>query len=223
MKKYQLTEIQFFISNRISIFIKMGNGYRIEPEHCHIDAIISAYFHRKFENGDPWMLRDITWYLKNRKNKKRFIEAIVNRHKNLVSTVKSIVHFQKDFFDSGSLMSLRPLLPRNVADEINLNEKTVRLILKNKYVDTPHGLFELKFFFDQVGYDMRDGKKIASKGVKEIIKNIIESENKAKPFSDQKLTDILRNDYTPKIELKTVRNYRKAMGVSNSRLRKWPC
>ena len=79
------------------------------------------------------------------------------------------------------------------ADEINLNESTVRRILKNKYVDTPHGIFELKFFFDKVGFDMRDGRRIASKGVKELIKKIIESENKAKPCSDRQISDMLRS------------------------------
>jgi RNA polymerase sigma-54 factor len=202
---------------------KNGNGYRIEPEHCYIDAIISEYFHRKFGNGDPWMLRDIAGYLKSRENKRRFIEAIVKRHKNAYSTIKSIVHFQKDFFDSGSKVCLRPLIARDVADEINLNESTVRRIRKNKYVDTPHGIWELEFFFDREGFDTRDGRRIASKGVKELIKKIIESENKAKPCSDRQISDMLRNDHKLKIELRTVRNYREAMGVLNTRLRKWPC
>lgn len=202
---------------------KNGNGYRIEPEHCHIDAIISEYFHRKFETGDPWMLRDIAGYLKSRENKRRFIEAIVNRHKNVISTIKSIIHFQRDFFDSGSLMSLKPLIARDVAEEINLDESTVRRIRKNKYVDTPHGIFKLEFFFDRKGFDMRDGKRIASEGVKELIQNIIESENKAKPYSDQQITDMLTNDYKLKIGRKTVSNYREAMGELDSRSRKWPC
>jgi RNA polymerase sigma-54 factor len=204
---------------------KNGNGYRIEPEHCYIDAIISDYFSEKFENGDPWMLRDIIVYLGIQKNLlKRFrVGAIFKRHKNAYSIIKSIVHFQKDFFESGSLMSLKPLIAREVAEKVDLDESTVRRIRKNKYVDTPHGIFKLEFFFDRKGFDTRDGRRIASEGVKELIKKIIESENKAKPCSDQQITDTLRDKHGIKIELKTLRNYREEMGLLNSRLRKWPC
>jgi RNA polymerase sigma-54 factor len=138
---------------------KDGNNYKIDPEHFYIDAIINNYFYKKLENGVPLTQVDINKY---KKIKDSFI-AIYNRHKNTYSTIKSIVHFQKDFFDSGSIVCLRPLIIRDVADEINLNETTVGLILKNKYVDTPHGIFELEFFFDRVGFDTRDGRRIASK------------------------------------------------------------
>ena len=202
---------------------KNGNGYKIEPEHLYIDAIISDYFYEKFENGYPLTLIDIYRYSRKRRDIIRFIRPIQERHRNIYRTIKSIVHLQKEFFDSGSLMSLKPLIARDVAKEIKLDESTIRRIRKNKYVDTPHGIFKLEFFFDQVGFDTHDGRKIASIGVKEQIKKIIELENKAKPFSDQQITDILRKDHKLKIELRTVRNYRESIGILPARLRKWPC
>lgn len=197
---------------------KNGNGYRIEPEHFYIDGIISNYFYKKFENGVPLTQFDIDGYLK-----KALFIAIYNRHKNVYSTIKSIVHFQKDFFDSGSIVCLRPLIARDVAEEINLDESTVRRIRKNKYIDTPHGIFELEFFFDRVGFDTRDGRRIASKGVKELIKNIIKSENKQKPYSDQKIAEMLKEDHNIKIENRTVGKHRERLGLLSARFRKWPC
>ena len=121
-------------------------------------------------------------------------------------------------------MSPKPLIARDVAEEINLNESTVRRIIrKNKYVDTPHGIFDLKFFVDKVGVKTFDGRKIASKAVKELIKNTIKLENKAKPYSDQKIADILKKKYKINILLRTVSNYRESMGILPARLRKWPC
>jgi RNA polymerase sigma-54 factor len=90
-------------------------------------------------------------------------------------------------------------------------------------VDTPHGIFKLEFFFDKVGVDTQDGKKVASIGVKEQIKKIIESENKQKPFSDQKIAEKLRENHNLKIETRTVGNYREKLGLLSARFRKWPC
>lgn len=198
---------------------KDGNNYKIDPEHFYIDAIISDYFYKKLENDVPLTQADIKRYLKI---KNSFI-AIYNRHKNTYSTIKSIVHFQKDFFDSGSIVCLRPLIARDVAKKINVDESTVRRIRKNKYIDTPHGIFELEFFFDRVGFDTRDGRRIASKGVKELIKNIIKSENKQKPYSDQKIAEILKEHHNIKIEKRTVGKHREKLGLLSARFRKWPC
>jgi RNA polymerase sigma-54 factor len=202
---------------------KNGNGYRIDPEHCYIDAIISDYFYKKFENGDPLTLMDIYEYSRKRREIKRFIKPIQERHRNIYMTIRSVVRLQKEFFDSGSYINLRPLIARDVAKEINLDESTVRRIRKNKYVDTPHGIFKLEFFFDPVGVSTLDGKKIASKVLKKLIKNIIKSENKVKPYVDQKIADILKKNYKIKILTRTVNHYRESMGILPARLRKWPC
>jgi len=177
------------------------------------------YLYKKLKKGVPLTQVDIDKHSKI----KNFFIAIYTRHKNTYSTIKSIVHFQKDFFDSGSILCLRPLNARDVAEKINLNESTVRRIRKNKYIDTPHGIFELEFFFDQVGFDTRDGRRIASKGVKQLIKNIIKSENKQKPYSDQKIAEILNEDHNIKIEIRTVGKHRKKLRLLSARFRKWPC
>jgi RNA polymerase sigma-54 factor len=213
----------FHIRPDFFIYKDGNNNYSIEPKSAYIDAIISDYYYKKFENGDPLTLMDITVYLRKQKKIKKSIIAIHNRHKNIINAIKSIVRFQKDFFDTGLITKLSPLIARDVANKINLDESTIRRIRKNKYVDTPHGIFELAFFFDKEGYNTRNGVKMASKGVKELIKNMIESEHKEKPHRDRKIADILRNHHNIKIEVRTVGKYRKAMGILPARLRKWPC
>jgi RNA polymerase sigma-54 factor len=196
-----------------------GNGYKIEPEHFYIDRMINNYLYRKFENGVSFTQFDTERYLKIRDS----FTAIYNRHKNLYLTIKSVVRLQKEFFDTGALESLKPLIARDVAEQINLDESTVRRIRKNKYIDTPHGIFNLEFFFDRVGIHTQDGRKIASKGVTEFIKDIIQSENKRKPYSDRQIAVMLRENKNLKIEPRTVGNHREKLGLLSARLRKWPC
>ena len=202
---------------------KDGNNYRIEPIGSYIDAGIYDHYYEKIENGDPLTVKDITNIVKIQKGRRKFSIAVHNRHKNIVNAIKSIVRFQKDFFNTGSTTSLRPLFDKDVAHEIELDRSTVGRIRKNKYVDTPHGIFELGFFFDKEGYDTLNGVKMASKGVKELISNIINFENKEKPFRDKKIADMLKYDHNIKIESRTVGKYREAMGILPARLRKWPC
>ena len=90
-------------------------------------------------------------------------------------------------------------------------------------MDTPHGLFEMNFFFDKDSFDTLDGRKVASKCIKELVRKIIESENKENPFRDQEIADILKTDYKIDVIRRTVLKYRDAMGFLSARLRKWPC
>ena len=83
--------------------------------------------------------------------------------------------------------------------------------------------FKLKFFFDKIGIDTMDGGKVSSKSVKEIVKNIIKSENREKPYSDREITELLKSDFNINVNLRVVTKYRKAMDILPSRLRKWPC
>jgi RNA polymerase sigma-54 factor len=185
----------------------------------------------RFKRVDPLSLNDIRNLTKKLKQMKKpppssplfFIKSLYQRHTTIYRVTESIVRFQKDFFDTGSVARLKPLITRDVAEDIQMNESTVRRVTNNKYVETPHGVFELKFFFDKVSIDTIDGRKMASKAVKELIKDIIKSENKERPYSDQKITDVLRNDFMINVNLRTVTKYRESMGFLSSRDRKWPC
>ncbi|HWI65385.1 MAG TPA: RNA polymerase factor sigma-54 [Symbiobacteriaceae bacterium] len=145
------------------------------------------------------------------------IKAIEQRRMTLYKVVESIVKFQRDFFDRG-VRYLRPLTLRDVADVIGVHESTVSRATSGKYVQTPLGTFELKFFFSS-GVDNARGEGVAAESVKRMIADLIAKEDSADPLSDQALTDTL-NKQGVNISRRTVAKYREEMGVPSSSKRK---
>jgi RNA polymerase sigma-54 factor len=145
------------------------------------------------------------------------IKSIHQRQRTIYKVTKSIVKFQRNFFDHG-VSYLKPLVLRDVAEDIEMHESTVSRVTTNKYVQTPQGLFELKYFFNS-GINTTEGDSVASESVKIKIKGIISGENERKPFSDQKIVDILR-DQGIDIARRTVTKYREMLGLGSSTQRK---
>lgn len=145
------------------------------------------------------------------------IRSIHQRQRTIVKVTDSIIKFQRDFLDKG-VAFLKPLILRHVADDIGMHESTVSRVTTNKYVHTPQGIFELKYFFNssiaRVG-----GEDIASEAVKNQIKQIIAKEPADKPFSDQKIVEILRSQNVD-IARRTVAKYREVLGILPSSKRK---
>ena len=147
------------------------------------------------------------------------LKSIEQRQKTIYKVTKSIVKFQRDFLDKG-IEYLRPLILKDVADDVGIHESTVSRVTTNKYAQTPQGLFELKFFFS-ASLRKKNGEDIATKIIKEKIKNIIQQENPDKPYSDKQLVDILAKEGI-KIARRTVAKYRELMGILPSSRRKRP-
>jgi RNA polymerase sigma-54 factor len=145
------------------------------------------------------------------------IRSIQQRQKTIVKVTESIVKFQKDFFDRG-VDFLKPLILRDVADDIGMHESTVSRVTNNKYVHTPHGIFELKYFFNS-SINKTDGDNLASEAVKNKIKALIQHEDQKDPWSDQALVELLKKDGI-EIARRTVAKYREMMGVLPSSKRK---
>jgi RNA polymerase sigma-54 factor len=145
------------------------------------------------------------------------IKSIHQRQRTIVKVMQSILRFQRDFFDKGS-ESLRPLNLRDVAEDIGMHESTVSRVTTNKYVQTPHGIFELKFFFNS-SIQTADGDAIASESVKEKIREIIKSEDARRPLSDQAIAEVLRKR-SINIARRTVTKYREAMRILSSTRRR---
>ncbi|HYF90977.1 MAG TPA: RNA polymerase factor sigma-54 [Symbiobacteriaceae bacterium] len=145
------------------------------------------------------------------------IKAIEQRRMTLYKVVETIVKFQRDFFDRG-IRYLRPLTLRDVADVIGVHESTVSRATAGKYVQTPLGTFELKFFFTS-GVDNARGEGVAAESVKRMIADLIAKEDSSDPLSDQALTDTL-NKQGVNISRRTVAKYREEMGVPSSSKRK---
>jgi len=145
------------------------------------------------------------------------IKSIHQRQRTIYRVTKSIVKFQRDFFDRG-VEHLKPLVLRDVAEDIEMHESTVSRVTTNKYVQTPQGLFELKYFFNS-GINTTGGDSVASESVKSKIKEIITAEDLRKPFSDQKIVELLRGQGID-IARRTVTKYREMLGVGSSTQRK---
>jgi RNA polymerase sigma-54 factor len=145
------------------------------------------------------------------------IKSIQQRQRTIYRVAKSIVRFQKEFLDNG-IEYLKPLVLRDVADDIGMHESTISRVTTNKYMQTPQGLYELKYFFNS-GLSTSGGDFVASESVKNRIKEIIEKEDPRKPLSDQKIAEMLM-DETVNIARRTVTKYREILRIGSSSDRK---
>jgi len=178
---------------------------------------VSSYYRDLLQSGDRLEKEDRE-FLKQKVNSALwFIKSIQQRQRTIYKVVESIMRIQGDFLDRGP-KHLRPLTLRDVAEDIEMHESTVSRVTTGKYVYTPHGIFELKFFFNS-GLNREGGREdIASKSVQEKIREILRDEGN-KPYSDQDLVRLLRNQGI-RIARRTVTKYRQAMGVLPSSKRK---
>ena len=145
------------------------------------------------------------------------IKSIHQRQRTVYKTTESIVKFQREFFDKG-IAYLKPMVLRDVAEDISMHESTISRVTTNKYVHTPHGIFELKFFFNS-SISRTNKESLASEAVKSKIKQLIASENPKKPFSDQQIVEMLGQSGI-EIARRTVAKYRESMGLLPSSKRK---
>jgi RNA polymerase sigma-54 factor len=145
------------------------------------------------------------------------IKSIHQRQKTIYKVMESILHYQREFFEKG-IANLKPMVLRDVAQDIGMHESTISRVTTNKYAYTPQGIFELKYFFNS-SIQRLHGGAIASVSVQEKIKQIIASENPKKPYSDDKIAKILKESQI-NIARRTVAKYREMLNVLPSNKRK---
>ncbi|MCB0339102.1 MAG: RNA polymerase factor sigma-54 [Bdellovibrionales bacterium] len=144
------------------------------------------------------------------------IKSVHQRQRTIYKVTESIVKFQRDFLDYG-ISHLKPMVLKDVAEDIGMHESTVSRVTTNKYVHTPHGVFELKFFFTS-GIQGGEGE-VSSSSVKERIKQIISAEPPDSPISDQSIVETLKSEGI-NIARRTVAKYRESLGILSSSKRK---
>jgi RNA polymerase sigma-54 factor len=145
------------------------------------------------------------------------IRSIHQRQRTIFKVTESIVKFQRDFLDKG-IAHLKPLILRDVAEDIGMHESTVSRVTTSKYVHTPQGIFELKYFFNS-SIARTSGDDIASEAVKNHIKLIVGAEDSKNPYSDQKIVELLKSQGI-EIARRTVAKYREVLGVLPSSKRR---
>jgi RNA polymerase sigma-54 factor len=145
------------------------------------------------------------------------IKSIYQRERTIKKVMESIIKFQREFFEQG-VDHIKPLKLRDVAEDIEMHESTVSRVTTNKYVHTPRGIFELKYFFSSAISSVQ-GENIASVSVKNKIKEIFSNEDAKHPYSDQKIVAILK-DHNITLARRTVAKYREGLGILSSSRRK---
>ncbi|MBT4919110.1 MAG: RNA polymerase factor sigma-54 [Flavobacteriaceae bacterium] len=149
---------------------------------------------------------------------KWFIDAIKQRQQTLFITMNAIMHHQKEYFLTGDEQKLKPMILKNIADEIAMDVSTVSRVANSKYVDTPYGTKLIKEFFSESMKNDK-GEDVSTREIKNILENIILEEDKKKPYTDDKLAEILKNKGYP-IARRTIAKYREQLEVPVARLRK---
>jgi len=133
-------------------------------------------------------------------------------------TMRTIVDFQKDFFYSGDFSKLKPMVLKDIADRIDMDISTVSRVASSKYVQTDFGIFSLKEFFSE-GIQTEQGEEVSNREVKQILEDIIGNEDKNKPYTDERLTQML-NEQGYNVARRTIAKYREQMGIQVARMRK---
>jgi RNA polymerase sigma-54 factor len=166
-------------------------------------------------NGVP---KDTKEYVKDKvRSALWLIKSIHQRQRTIYRVMESIIKYQRDFFEKG-VHYLRPLNLRDVADDIEMHESTVSRVTTAKYVNTPQGIFELKYFFTS-SINRVVGDAVASVSVKERIRRLISAEDPHRPFSDQRLADMLKVANID-IARRTVTKYRESLNILSSTKRR---
>ena len=153
-------------------------------------------------------LRSATW----------MIRSIEERQRTLYQVMASIVKHQRDFFEHG-VYKLKPLVLKDIAEDTGRSESSISRVTTNKYVGTPHGIFELKYFFNS-GLSSSDGSQVGSESVKARIRALIEAEDNAHPLSDEEISTRLDSALGVKVARRTVAKYREELGIPSSSRRK---
>ena len=145
------------------------------------------------------------------------IKSVDQRQKTILKVATSIINFQRDFLDHG-IEHLRPLVLRDVANDIGMHESTVSRVVNNKYMHTPQGVYEMKFFFHS-GISSSFGESVSSVTIKQRIRKIIEAEDAKRPLSDSKIVSILQKEGLM-LARRTIAKYREELKIPTSNQRK---
>lgn len=215
-RKFSTNESAYIIPD-IYVY-KDGDGFKIIMNDDGLPKLrINRFYKDAITNG-----RKISKDTKNYLNEKMqsaswLIKSIHQRQKTIFLVMESILKFQKKFFEKG-IAYLRPLILKDIAEDIEMHESTISRVTTNKYAYTPQGLFELKYFFNS-SIARIGGESMASASVKERIRLLIENEDPESPLSDEKLAGILQRS-SIQIARRTVAKYRKVLNILPSNKRK---
>jgi len=196
---------------------KIGDEFVVTLNESAVPRLRLATYYQRVLN-DSAIETETKEYLQERLRSARWlVKSIYQRLQTIFKVANSIVKFQRPFFEHG-VGHLKPLVLKDVAEDIGMHESTISRATANKYAHTPQGIFELKFFFTS-GVKATDGEDVSAETVKEKIRTLVAGEDQDNPLSDQAIADILHNDQI-NIARRTVAKYRQALSILPSSRRK---
>ncbi|HEY4744887.1 MAG TPA: RNA polymerase factor sigma-54 [Desulfuromonadaceae bacterium] len=214
-RMYGTEDVQY-ISADIFVY-KVGDEYLVMLNEDGLPNLKVNPFYAEARGSGSMDSRAEEYVSEKIRSAQWLIKSIQQRQRTIYRVAKSIIRFQREFLDRG-IEYLRPLVLRDVADDIGMHESTISRVTTNKYMQTPQGLFELKYFFNS-GLSTSEGDFVASESVKNRIREIIEKEDPKKPLSDQKIAEMLSGE-TVNIARRTVTKYRELLRLGSSSERK---
>ena len=198
------------------LYVNLNN--RNIPElrvNAEFVSLINNYSNKNLSRDN----KDATLFIKQKiDSAKWFIDAIKQRQNTLLSTMNAIVDFQRDFFKEGDESGLKPMILKDIAEKTAFDISTISRVSNSKYVQTNFGVYPLKYFFSE-SMQTEGGEEISSREIKNIIAECIQQENKEVPFTDEQLTELLR-EKSYIIARRTVAKYREQLNIPVARLRK---
>ncbi len=218
MVKNQYVIPDFILSNnngKLELALNSRNAPELRISRSYND-MFKAY--DKSDKKDKKLKEAVTFVKQKLDAAKWFIDAIRQRQHTLLNTMRAIVDFQYDYFLEGDETKLKPMILKDIAQIVNMDISTVSRVASSKTVQTDFGVFPLKYFFSE-GISTNTGEEVSSREVKTIIKELIDGENKSKPYSDDKLEDLLK-EKGYNIARRTVAKYREQLNIPVARLRK---
>jgi RNA polymerase sigma-54 factor len=218
MVKTQYLIPDFILTNnngKLELTLNSRNAPELRISRSYSE-MIQAY--EKSNKKDRKLRETISFVKQKLDSAKWFIDAIKQRQQTLLNTMGAIINYQYEFFFDGDESKLKPMILKDIANEIKMDISTVSRVANSKSVQTEFGIYPLKYFFSE-GISTDSGEDVSSREVKHILKEIIEGEDKKKPYSDDKLEKLLKKKgYN--IARRTVAKYREQLNIPVARLRK---
>ena len=212
-RSFMINEPQYIVPD-VSVH-RVGDKYFVTSNDDGMPRLKISGFYRSAMKGDA----EAKEYIQNKlRSAQWLIRSIEQRRKTIERVTECIVEKQREFFDKG-IEYLKPMILRDVAEEIGMHESTISRVTNSKYVATPRGVFELKYFFNSAIKRSENDDDIASESVKQAIKKLVDAESPTHPVSDQKLVELLRTQNVI-IARRTVAKYREMLGILSSSKRK---
>lgn len=200
-------ELEISLNGRNAPQLRVSREYREMIDH-----------YNKSDKSSKAEKEALTFVKQKLDTAKWFIDAIKQRQNTLMRTMETIADYQKEYFLEGDETKLKPMILKDIADIIEMDISTVSRVVNSKYVSTPYGTFLLKSFFSE-SLSTEDGEEVSTREVKKILTDVIEAEDKKKPLTDEKLSQILK-EKKYNIARRTVAKYREQLNIPVARLRK---